>query len=138
MLAGCPARCLLGRRLSNFFIRLESGAAVVDSQSGFRVYPLGLLAVARCVTGRFAMETEIIVRAAWAGAPIVQLPITSRYFPPGERVSHFRPFVDTVRCFILHTRLLLRSLIPLPHRPWIDSTPARHDASPRLTPAEQH
>jgi len=115
---GCPARSMTGRRISNFFVRLESGVIVTDSQSGFRVYPLGMVHAVRSFSGRFGFETEILTRAAWAGCPIVEAPITSRYFPLGERVSHFRPVVDSVRAVGMHLRLLARAAVARRHAPW--------------------
>src|SRR3712207_8072368 len=42
-----PKKSRLGRRLSNLFIRMESGVRVEDSQCGMRVYPLGLVEAVR-------------------------------------------------------------------------------------------
>lgn len=107
-LAGTPRRSLIGRRLSNGAIYLASGVRVSDSQSGMRVYPLRLVEAAVCRSGHFSYETEIIVQAAWCGHPISEAPITSRYLPPHQRVSHFRPYVDSLRCLRMHARLLPR------------------------------
>src|SRR2546423_11163524 len=51
--ADYPARSRTGRRVSNLLVRLESGLRVSDSQCGFRVYPLGMLEVARCSADRY-------------------------------------------------------------------------------------
>jgi glycosyltransferase involved in cell wall biosynthesis len=107
--ADYPARSRIGRNISNFLIRLESGCRVQDSQCGFRVYPLRLVSAVRCRAGHFGFEAEIITRACRAGCEIVQVPVTCRYLPPGERVSHFRPWVDTVRGVRMHIRLVLRA-----------------------------
>lgn len=112
----CPRRSLIGRKLSNLAIRLESGCRVSDSQCGLRVYPLAEMKQIGCRAQRFAFESEVITRSAWAGCPIIEVPVTSRYLPRGERVSHFRPLVDSLRCVRLHARLLGRAILPLPHR----------------------
>ena len=114
---GYPSKSRLGRRMSNLFIRMESGVRVEDSQCGLRVYPLGLVGAVRCGAGRFGFETEIVTRAAWAGCPVVEVPVACRYLPPGERVSHLNPFLDTVRGFGMHIRLLARALLPWPRHP---------------------
>lgn len=111
-----PARSRLGRRLSNLFVRLECGLRVSDSQCGLRVYPLELLRAARGRGGRFEYETEIITRTGWAGGRIVQVPISTIYLAPGRRVSHYRPWRDSLRGVALHVRLLGRAMLPLPHR----------------------
>ena len=104
-----PASSRLGRTLSNFMIRLESGQRVEDSQCGFRVYPLSMIRALPVKTHRFDYETEIITRAAWAGFPIREIPVSCRYFPDEMRVSHFRLFRDTVRHIGMHIRLMLLS-----------------------------
>jgi glycosyltransferase involved in cell wall biosynthesis len=114
--ADYPSRSRLGRRLSNLAIRLETGCHVDDCQCGLRVYPLRLFEVVRCRMGRFAFEAEIITRAAWAGCEILSVPVSCRYFPSDERVSHFRPWRDSVHGVLLHLMLLARSVAPLPHR----------------------
>jgi glycosyltransferase involved in cell wall biosynthesis/uncharacterized protein (DUF2062 family) len=114
--ADYPARSRLGRRLSNLFIHLESGLKIADSQCGLRVYPLELVRTVHCRAGRFGYEAEMITRAAWAGCPIVEAPINTRYLPAGQRVSHFRPWRDSILGVLTHLRLMLREMSPLPHR----------------------
>ena len=113
-----PARSRLGRRVSNMLVMMEGGVRVRDSQCGMRVYPLGVIGHLRCRAGRYGFETEIITRAAWAGCQIVEAPVRCRYFPPGYRVSHFRPWVDSWRGVGMHARLLARALWPARHRSW--------------------
>jgi glycosyltransferase involved in cell wall biosynthesis len=116
-----PARSRVGRRVSNLLVLMESGVRVQDSQCGLRVYPMGLVNTVECSAGRFGFETEIITRAGWAGCGIAESPVRCRYFPPGERVSHFRPWVDSLRGVGMHVRLLGRALTPWPHRRWPES-----------------
>src|SRR5688500_18713196 len=100
---------------------LERGRRVRDRQCALRAYPLGLVESVRCRADRCGWEAEIITRAAWAGFPIVQVPVTSRYAPLGQHKSHFRTWVDTRRALALHVRLLLRAMAPWPHREIITS-----------------
>ena len=111
-----PSRSRVGRRLSNLFIRLECGLRVADSQCGLRVYPLELIRTVKCRAGRFEYESEIISRAGWAGCPVLELPVNTTYLPPGRRVSHYRPWMDSIRGVLMHVRLVLRAVVPLPHR----------------------
>ena len=116
--ADYPARSRVGRRVSNLLIRLESGVRVEDSQCGFRVYPLGLVDAVPAGAGRYGFEAEIITRAGWAGCPVLHVPVRCRYQQGGDRVSHFRPWVDSLRGAGMHLRLLGRALLPWPHRKW--------------------
>jgi uncharacterized protein (DUF2062 family) len=113
--ADYPAASRTGRRISNLLVRLESGARVADSQCGFRVYPLELVARLHCRAGRYGFETEVLTRAAWASCALIEVPVTCRYAPAGARVSHFRPWIDSLRAVAMHARLMLRALVPLPH-----------------------
>lgn len=111
-----PASSLFGRNFSNFWVRLECGQTLPDTQSGYRLYPVEFLRGSRFITRRYTFEIEVLVRGAWAGLPILSAPV-SVYYPPGdERVSHFHKFKDNFRLTCLHTCLVTRSLIPWPHR----------------------
>jgi glycosyltransferase involved in cell wall biosynthesis len=112
-----PAASTLGRKLSNFWMRLATGVEAHDTQSGFRVYPLRHVTRVSCFSRRFTFECELLVRAAWGNCPVVSVPIRVHYAPKGERVSHFNPLWDNVRFFFLYTYLNFRHLlVPFPHR----------------------
>jgi uncharacterized protein (DUF2062 family) len=79
---------------------------VADSQCGLRVYPLRLIERLPCRTERFNFETEILTRAAWAGIPIQECPVQCVYDLPDGRISHFRPWRDSLSSVGMHVRLL--------------------------------
>jgi glycosyltransferase involved in cell wall biosynthesis len=106
-----PGSSRFGRNFSNFWVRLETGRALSDTQSGYRVYPVAHALALDVPPSRFEWEVEVIVRAAWAGLPIVEVPVSVRYLPPGEHRSHYRGYVDSARISWLHTRLVLRRLL---------------------------
>jgi uncharacterized protein (DUF2062 family) len=112
-----PSRSRLGRRLANLLIRMEAGIRVADSQCGLRVYPLAMTQTVRCAAGRYGFETEVIVRAAWAGWPVAEVPALCTYFQGKQRVSHFRPVLDSARAVLMHARLVGRSLLPWKQAP---------------------
>ncbi|MBU0673123.1 MAG: DUF2062 domain-containing protein [Proteobacteria bacterium] len=119
--ATVPRSSLFGRAFSNFWVHLESGQDLPDTQSGFRLYPVGevLQLPVRCQWYDF--EVEVITRAAWAGIPIRAVSISVHYPPPSERQSHFHQFKDNFRLTCLHTMLVCRALLPWPHRKIIDT-----------------
>ena len=117
-----PTRSRIGRHASNLFVWMESGVRVSDSQCGFRVYPLQFIKTVRCPAGRYGFETEIITRAGWAGVPVTGATVRCRYFPRERAVSHYRPFLDSFRSVPMHFRLMVRALIPVPHRARVPET----------------
>jgi len=114
--ATIPGSSRFGRKFSNFWLRLQTGSRLLDSQSGFRAYPLLLFRHLKFWTRRYNFEIEVLVRSAWAGLQLRDVDI-SVYYPSGdERVSHFRGVMDNWRLTLLNTHLTLRSLVPWPHR----------------------
>jgi glycosyltransferase involved in cell wall biosynthesis len=96
-----------GRKFSNFWVWASCGKWVSDSQSGFRLYPLPETLNLGAASRRFQFEVEIMVRAVWSGIPIQEVPVSARYGSATERISHFRPFVDFMRNFVVFTKLIL-------------------------------
>jgi len=111
-----PGSSRFGRQFSNFWLRLQTGNRLKDVQSGFRAYPLVIFRHLTFWTRRYNFEVEVLVRAAWAGMPLKDLDIAVYYPPAGERISHFRKFMDNWRLTLLNTHLTLRSIVPWPHR----------------------
>ncbi|TDS14526.1 DUF2062 domain-containing protein [Sphingobacterium paludis] len=99
-----PRKSSFGNRFSNFWFWFETGIKLTDTQSGFRAYPLKAISK-KFYTKKFEFEIEIIVRAAWRGIEVRNIPIQVLY-DPAERVSHFRPFKDFTRISILNTVLV--------------------------------
>jgi len=106
-----PGGSSFGNRFSNFWFKVETGIRVSDTQSGYRLYPLKPLSHLRYFTSRYEFEIEVLVRAAWRGVKVVEVPVSVYYAPQGERVSHFRPVKDFFRISILNTVLVLISFL---------------------------
>jgi glycosyltransferase involved in cell wall biosynthesis len=100
-----PGSSVFGCRFSNFWVRLETGLALTDTQTGYRAYPVDGLPQGPLAARRYDFEIEIIVRAAWMGTPVAMVPISVHYPPRAERISHFHPWGDNARLTRLHTRL---------------------------------
>ena len=103
-----PKKSSFGNKFSNFWFWFETGIKLEDTQSGYRLYPLQLIPK-KYFTTKFELEIEIIVRSAWKGISVKNIPIQVLY-DPTERVSHFRPFQDFTRISILNTVLVLITL----------------------------
>jgi glycosyltransferase involved in cell wall biosynthesis len=109
---GYPLGGRIGRALSNYFVWLESGVRVGDSQSGMRVYPLEGIVGLNARASRYAFETEVLTLAGWAGIAVKERQIRCRYRIPQGRVSHFRVVRDSAAGVRMHARLLARSCFP--------------------------
>jgi glycosyltransferase involved in cell wall biosynthesis len=97
-----------GNRFANRWVEIACGRVLPDTQSGFRVYPLRETLALGVRARHFAFETEVLIRAARAGMEIRSVPVRTYYPPPDERVSHFRPFTDTVRIIFVVLGLIFR------------------------------
>lgn len=111
-----PGASLFGRAFSNFWVRLECGRELPDTQSGYRLYPVKELLDLKTSCRRYDFEVEILTRSAWAGLPILSVPVTVHYPVASERESHFHQLKDNFRLTCLHTRLVCRALLPWPHK----------------------
>lgn len=111
-----PARNTFANRFSNFWYLVETGRRLEDTQSGFRLYPLRRLGRLRSLCSHYEFEVEVIVRAAWRGVEVENIPVRVYYAPDGERVSHFRPLRDFTRISLLNSVLVLEAL--LFYYPW--------------------
>jgi 2-polyprenyl-6-methoxyphenol hydroxylase-like FAD-dependent oxidoreductase len=89
-----PVGRLAALRVAGFFIDWLSGVAVADTQSGFRVYPAALLSSVSPRRGGFVLESEMLLRAAAGGFPVIEVPIAPIHFE--DRRSRFRPARDGV------------------------------------------
>lgn len=108
---GIPGKSSFGNRFSNFWFKLETGITVPDTQSGYRLYPLKPLSKMIFFTRKYEFEIEVIVRAAWKGINITDVPIQIYYAPKETRVSHFRPFRDFSRVSVLNSVLVIYALL---------------------------
>lgn len=95
---------------------LQTTLRVSDMQSGYRAYPLPALAGLTLRDSRYSFEVEVLVKAAWAGFELMEIPVRVHYPKASERVSHFKALSDNLRITALNTRLTIRALIPVPFR----------------------
>ena len=101
-----PWTSRFGRGFSNFWVWISGGPWVSDSQSGFRLYPLPEVLQLPVTTRRYQFEVEVLVKARQRGIPILEIPVQVVYQIEGERISHFRPFIDFCRNSATFTRLI--------------------------------
>lgn len=106
-------------KFSNFWFYVQTGRALPDTQTGYRLYPLRRLYGLSLLTSRYEAELELLVFASWHGVKIVPIPVQVYYPPRNERVSHFRPGKDFARISVLNTVLCFLAVVyGLPLRLW--------------------
>ena len=107
---GVPGKSSFGNKFSNFWFKVETGLVLPDTQTGFRLYPLGEVNKIRLLTTKFETEIEVIVKLAWRDVKILPIDIQVIY-DSNERVTHFRPFKDFTRISILNTYFVILTLL---------------------------
>jgi glycosyltransferase involved in cell wall biosynthesis len=108
-----PWTSRFGRKFSNFWVWISGGPALLDSQSGMRIYPLPQALYLGTKARRFQFEVEILVQAKRKGIPVMEIPVRVNYHPGGTRISHFRPYVDFLRNSSTFTRLIFGRIFSL-------------------------
>ncbi len=93
--ARAPVSNQRGNRIARWWVHRVTGRPFLDSQCGLRRYPVQTTCELAPRGDGFAFESDVLLRFAWAGAPIVELPVQVEY--PPERTSHFRVVVDPTR-----------------------------------------
>ncbi|MCD6010490.1 MAG: glycosyl transferase family 2 [Flavipsychrobacter sp.] len=102
-----PGKNTFANKFSNFWYYVETGQKALDTQSGYRLYPIHLMKGMAFFGTKYEFEVEVLVRCAWKGIKVMWIPVTVYYAPRGERISHFRPSIDFSRISVLNTILVL-------------------------------
>lgn len=106
-----PGKSNFGNKFSSFWFWVNTGIRRNDTQSGYRLYPVKALDKIQFHTKKYEFEIEVIVRAAWSGIDVVEIPIDVFYPEKEKRISHFRPFKDFSRISVLNTVLVTIALL---------------------------
>ena len=114
--ASVPKGRLYGRYLTHIWVWINTlSLRIKDSMCGFRVYPLSRmmpLLSGQTRSRRMGWDTEILVRADWAGIPIVNTATRVHY--PKDGISHFQGVRDNVLISRMHASLFFGMLIRSP------------------------
>jgi predicted LPLAT superfamily acyltransferase len=114
--ADLPLARRIWRPFTNFWVAINSVSLhVPDAMCGFRVYPVeaALNLVRNSVRGRrMEFDVEIIVKAGWAGIPLLGVPVNVVY--PPANFSNFDVLQDNIALSLLQTRLFFGMLLRLP------------------------
>jgi hypothetical protein len=98
-----PAIRIFTNRVTSWVVSRFAGQRIPDSQNGFRMMSTAAVGGIRLETTRYDTESEILIKAARAGARIDSVTVETIY---GQEKSSINPFVDTFRFFRLVARAL--------------------------------
>jgi hypothetical protein len=85
---------VLSNRITSRILSWITGTAILDSQCGYRLYSAKFLQSISIRYPRFEMESEVIIKAAHSGFPIIFVDVQTVYLSGRSHISHI---VDTVR-----------------------------------------
>ena len=89
-----PAERYWTNRIGSRILSWMTGWEIEDSQSGYRLLGADLLRRMPLASRGYAVESEMLIKAAHRGARLVQVPIRTIY---EGGPSHYRPVLDTAR-----------------------------------------
>lgn len=92
---GMPLLRIITNTFMSWLISKTAGQKIPDTQCGFRLIKKEVLEKIIITTKKYEIESEIIIKAARLGVPIVSIPVRSVYFK--NQQSKIRPLRDTVR-----------------------------------------
>lgn len=98
---------LFGNRFANRWVEIASGRWFEDTQSGFRIYPVAETLALGGHASHYGWETEVLIRALRAGVPVITREVKVYYPPADERISYYRPWIDTIRIIFIVVGLIL-------------------------------
>jgi glycosyltransferase involved in cell wall biosynthesis len=88
---GMPAKSYWANTIGDKVLHRMTGVPIQDGQSGYRLIATRLLRDLHLVARRYAIENEILIKAAPDVRRFATVPIRTIYGPR----SHYRPFRDT-------------------------------------------
>lgn len=102
-------------QIADFFISWAAGRRIVDSQSGYRLYPMNLLndCLKRFNHRKFTFESAILINSTRRGYRPAAIAIHSHY-PQHSRASHYKPFSDTIKITLMVTWKIISRGLCLP------------------------
>lgn len=89
------------RRFSNgttsAFLSFACRQKIEDSQCGYRAYRTATIPEYPCLSERFEMESEIIIRASAKGYTVRNIPVSTLYNGEVSHISHVRDTVNWIK-----------------------------------------
>ena len=116
-----PIGSVRARLNSNFWVWVETGRWLNDTQCGYRAYPVVPVLSLGLAPSRYQWEVEVLTRGLWHGIGVEEVPCSVYYPPAEERVSSYRKVVDTLRVTWVNVTLVAERILWPPR--WIRRSP---------------
>lgn len=106
-----PFRSRMGNSTTSLLMRLVVGKNLTDTQTGLRGIPAGLIPhLLRFQSSGYEFELDMLIACKHLSRRIVEEPIQTIYLD-GNRSSHFRPILDSMRIYFLLFRFSILSVL---------------------------
>jgi hypothetical protein len=96
-----------GVRLFNFLVKILTGTAVSDSQSGYRAMTSAVLRNMHLKSGGYEIESEMLVKTSRHGFRVIEVPISFEQRTYGT--SRLDPMVDGLKILLSIIMAYIRS-----------------------------
>jgi uncharacterized protein (DUF2062 family) len=113
---GTPQLVHLKRSLGNFWYRLQTGLQLDDARSGVYIFPLNVIDLLPLSPRPFIYKIQAPVKAAWAGAEIMQVTVSGYQESTSRHDGCRKPMGQAIRQWIMILHLTMRAITPWPHR----------------------
>lgn len=99
-----PIRSLVGNAITKYIFWMYTGKKINDTQSGLRFLPASFLVHCQAIEQeRYDFELTVLIEATRQDLNILESPIETIY-EKGNIGSHFRPFLDSTRIYLVFLR----------------------------------
>jgi putative flippase GtrA/SAM-dependent methyltransferase len=106
-----PWKSRVGNLVTRILLRLMVGQTLSDTQTGLRGIPAALIPhLLRTPSQGYEFELDMLIACKHRAYPILEEPIRTIYLD-GNRSSHFRPVLDSMRIYFLLFRFGALSLL---------------------------
>ena len=89
-----PFERVFSNSITSSIVSRKTGAKILDSQSGYRLYDLSYFDEKEIKTTRYQMETEILLKYIKKGAKVYHTEIPVIYKDEKSNISHLRDIVN--------------------------------------------
>jgi hypothetical protein len=95
-----PFARICSNMITSRILSILSGAKIMDSQCGYRIYASAFLEKITITHGRFEMESEVILKAVHLGFTISFTNVQTLYLNEQSHISHIKDTFRWVRAVI--------------------------------------